>query len=210
MRDSRVVYAVRIGMHDGDLKHSITRLTLHYRCPHSRLAERDWRPHRMRQSSRQQPPDSEGQQWRHPERAAALARRVTRRSGSTSTRARRRPRPSGSSRRRPAARPRPCRPRTTAWRARFQAAAACSCARARRPRPSAPRPRSRRRQARRAARPPAQERAPAPAGSAAAIARQLSDAAEALVAHISRLESELAESRKDRERLAAIERALGR
>jgi len=49
-----------------------------------------------------------------------------------------------------------------------------------------------------------------PAGSAAAIARQLSDAAQALVAHISRLESELAESRKDRERLAAIERALGR
>jgi hypothetical protein len=52
--------------------------------------------------------------------------------------------------------------------------------------------------------------AAAPVGSAAAIARQLSDAAEALVAHISRLESELAESRKDRERLAAIERALGR
>ncbi len=52
--------------------------------------------------------------------------------------------------------------------------------------------------------------AAAPAGSAAAIARQLSNAAEALVAHISRLESELAESRKDRERLAAIERALGR
>src|SRR6476661_4838259 len=45
--------------------------------------------------------------------------------------------------------------------------------------------------------------ASAPAGSAAAIARQLSDAAEQLVAHISRLESELAESRKDRERLAA-------
>jgi len=52
--------------------------------------------------------------------------------------------------------------------------------------------------------------AAAPTGSAAAIARQLSDAAQALVAHISRLESELAESRKDRERLAAIERALGR
>jgi hypothetical protein len=49
-----------------------------------------------------------------------------------------------------------------------------------------------------------------PAGSAASIARQLSDAAEALVAHISRLESELAEARKDRERLVAIERALGR
>jgi hypothetical protein len=60
-------------------------------------------------------------------------------------------------------------------------------------------------------RPPKRASAPAaPAGSAAAIARQLSDAAEALVAHISRLESELAESRKDRERLAAIERALGR
>jgi hypothetical protein len=52
--------------------------------------------------------------------------------------------------------------------------------------------------------------AAAPVGSAAASARQLSNAAEALVAHISRLESELAESRKDRERLAAIERALGR
>ena len=50
----------------------------------------------------------------------------------------------------------------------------------------------------------------APTGSAAAIARQLSDAAQALVAHISRLEDELAEARKDRERLAAIERALGR
>jgi len=52
--------------------------------------------------------------------------------------------------------------------------------------------------------------AAAPTGSAAAIARQLSDAAEALVSHISRLESELAEARKDRERLAAIERALAR
>ncbi len=52
--------------------------------------------------------------------------------------------------------------------------------------------------------------AAAPTGSAAAIARQLSDAAQALVAHISRLENELAEARKDRERLAAIERALGR
>jgi hypothetical protein len=50
----------------------------------------------------------------------------------------------------------------------------------------------------------------APATSAAGIARQLSDAAEALVAHIVRLEKELADSRKDRERLAAIERALGR
>jgi hypothetical protein len=59
-------------------------------------------------------------------------------------------------------------------------------------------------------RPPRSATAAAPAGSAAAIARQLSDAAEALVAHISRLESELVESRKDRERLAAIERALGR
>jgi hypothetical protein len=46
--------------------------------------------------------------------------------------------------------------------------------------------------------------------SAAAIARQLSQAAEALVAHIQRLEKELADSRKDRERLDAIERALGR
>jgi hypothetical protein len=46
--------------------------------------------------------------------------------------------------------------------------------------------------------------------SAASIARQLSDAAEALVAHIARLEQEVADARKDRERLAAIERALGR
>ena len=46
--------------------------------------------------------------------------------------------------------------------------------------------------------------------SAAAIARQLSDAAEALVAHIDRLEKELVDARKDRDRLAAIERALGR
>jgi hypothetical protein len=47
-------------------------------------------------------------------------------------------------------------------------------------------------------------------GSAAGIARQLSDAAEALVAHIVRLEKELVDARKDRDRLAAIERALGR
>ena len=38
----------------------------------------------------------------------------------------------------------------------------------------------------------------------------MSDAAEALVAHISRLEKELVDARKDRDRLAAIERALGR
>ncbi len=59
-------------------------------------------------------------------------------------------------------------------------------------------------------RPPKSASAAAPTGSAAAIARQLSDAAEALVSHISRLENELAEARKDRERLVAIERALGR
>jgi hypothetical protein len=46
--------------------------------------------------------------------------------------------------------------------------------------------------------------------SAAGIARQLSDGAEALVAHIVRLEKELLDARKDRDRLAAIERALGR
>ena len=46
--------------------------------------------------------------------------------------------------------------------------------------------------------------------SAAATARQLSEAAEALVAHIVRLEKELADSHKNRERLDAIERALGR
>jgi hypothetical protein len=59
-------------------------------------------------------------------------------------------------------------------------------------------------------RPPKSASAAAPVGSAASIARDLSNAAQALVAHISRLESELAESRKDRDRLAAIERALGR
>jgi chemotaxis protein histidine kinase CheA len=50
----------------------------------------------------------------------------------------------------------------------------------------------------------------APAASAASAARQLSDATAALVAHVARLESELAEARKDSQRLAQIERALGR
>ena len=59
-------------------------------------------------------------------------------------------------------------------------------------------------------RPPKSAAASAPAGSAVAIAQQLSDAAQALVAHIERLEGELAEARKDRERLVAIERVLGR
>jgi hypothetical protein len=58
-------------------------------------------------------------------------------------------------------------------------------------------------------RPPKSAAAAAPT-SAAAIARQLSEAAEALVAHIVRLEKELADSQKNRERLDAIERALGR
>ena len=58
-------------------------------------------------------------------------------------------------------------------------------------------------------RPPKSAAAAAPA-SAAGIARQLSEAAEGLVAHIVRLEKELADSRKDRDRLNAIERALGR
>jgi hypothetical protein len=58
-------------------------------------------------------------------------------------------------------------------------------------------------------RPPKSAAAPAPT-SAAGIARQLSEAAEALVSHIARLEKELADSRKDRARLDAIERALGR
>jgi hypothetical protein len=58
-------------------------------------------------------------------------------------------------------------------------------------------------------RPPKSAAAAAPS-SAAGIARQLSEAAEALVAHIVRLEKELADSRKDRDRLNAIERALGR
>jgi hypothetical protein len=52
--------------------------------------------------------------------------------------------------------------------------------------------------------------ASAAAGSAASAARQLSAAAEALVSHITRLESELADARKDSQRLAEIERALGR
>ena len=52
-------------------------------------------------------------------------------------------------------------------------------------------------------------RSAAAASSAAAAARQLSEAAEALVAHVARLERELADARKDSERLAKIERALG-
>jgi hypothetical protein len=52
--------------------------------------------------------------------------------------------------------------------------------------------------------------AAAASGSAAGAARQLSDAAQALVAHITRLEGELATALKDSERLADIERALGR
>ena len=52
--------------------------------------------------------------------------------------------------------------------------------------------------------------APTASGSAASAARQLSDAAQALVAHITRLEGELAKALKDSERLAEIERALGR
>jgi hypothetical protein len=47
-------------------------------------------------------------------------------------------------------------------------------------------------------------------GTAAGAARQLSAAAEALVDHITRLEGELADARKDSRRLAEIERALGR
>ena len=47
-------------------------------------------------------------------------------------------------------------------------------------------------------------------GAAATAARQLSAAAEALVDHITRLESELADARKDSQRLAEIERALSR
>jgi hypothetical protein len=54
-------------------------------------------------------------------------------------------------------------------------------------------------------------RGPASAtGTAAGAARQLSAAAEALVDHITRLESELADARKDSQRLAEIERALSR
>ena len=57
-------------------------------------------------------------------------------------------------------------------------------------------------------RPP--KRAASASGSATSAARQLSDAAQALVAHITRLESELEDARKDSQRLADIERALGR
>jgi hypothetical protein len=52
--------------------------------------------------------------------------------------------------------------------------------------------------------------ASATSGTAAGAARQLSAAVEALVDHITRLESELADARKDSQRLAEIERALGR
>jgi hypothetical protein len=54
------------------------------------------------------------------------------------------------------------------------------------------------------------KRSSAGSGTAAGAARQLSAAAEALVDHITRLESELADARKDSQRLAEIERALGR
>lgn len=57
---------------------------------------------------------------------------------------------------------------------------------------------------------PPKRAAAATTSSAAGIAKQLSEAAEALVAHIVRLEKELADTRKDRDRLDAIERALGR
>jgi hypothetical protein len=52
--------------------------------------------------------------------------------------------------------------------------------------------------------------AAAASGTAAGAARQLSAAATALVDHMTRLESELADARKDSQRLADIERALGR
>jgi hypothetical protein len=52
--------------------------------------------------------------------------------------------------------------------------------------------------------------ASAGSGTAAAAARQLSAAVEALVDHITRLEGELDDARKDSKRLAEIERALGR
>jgi hypothetical protein len=57
-------------------------------------------------------------------------------------------------------------------------------------------------------RPP--KKASTASGTAAGAARQLSAAAEALVDHITRLESELADARKDSQRLVEIERALGR
>jgi hypothetical protein len=56
----------------------------------------------------------------------------------------------------------------------------------------------------------ARRSAPSATGTAAGAARQLSAAAEALVDHITRLESELADARKDSQRLAEIERALSR
>ena len=47
-------------------------------------------------------------------------------------------------------------------------------------------------------------------GTAAGAVRQLSAAAEALIAHIKRLENELADARKNRHRLTEIERTLSR
>jgi hypothetical protein len=51
---------------------------------------------------------------------------------------------------------------------------------------------------------------PGPSPSAAKLAQQLSAAAEALVAHLTRLEAELAKARTDGQRLAEIERTLNR
>jgi hypothetical protein len=51
---------------------------------------------------------------------------------------------------------------------------------------------------------------PGPSPSAAKLAQQLSAAAEALVAHLTRLEAELAKARTDGQRLAEIERTLSR
>jgi uncharacterized protein YlxW (UPF0749 family) len=53
-------------------------------------------------------------------------------------------------------------------------------------------------------------RAASATGTAAGAVRQLSAAAEALIAHIQRLENELADARKDRHRLTEIERTLSR
>jgi hypothetical protein len=64
-----------------------------------------------------------------------------------------------------------------------------------------------------ATRPAARRGRPPRSGSStsvAVLARQLSTATEALVAHIARLEGELASARKDRQRLHQIERVIGR
>ena len=187
-------------------------LTLHYCCPHSGPSNDFLRRGTSAVIRQTTNPRQRGRRCRHPERAAALARRATTPCASTSTRERRRPRPSARRRGdRPLDRHRPDRvlPRgafASRWRRR-------AVGPARSPRPSArrelPLPLLQLPQARGAARAPAEERA-----AATRLGRRHRSAAEpggrgARGTHL-RLESELVDSRKDRERLDAIERALRR